>query len=91
MKKLLLILILIPLFAWVVYACDCNCCKRGSGQAMAMSESTAAKAKDPVCGMEVDTAKALKSEYKNKTYYFCSKACKDKFDKNPAEYAAKTE
>ncbi len=37
--------------------------------------------KDPVCGMEVDekTAK-FTSVYKNKTYYFCSKACKEKFD-----------
>jgi YHS domain-containing protein len=37
--------------------------------------------------MQVDTAKALKSEYKGKTYYFCSRQCKDSFDKNPAQYA----
>jgi len=46
--------------------------------------------KDPVCGMNVNekTAK-LKSEYMGKTYYFCSKPCKEAFDKNPARYVGK--
>lgn len=44
--------------------------------------------KDLVCGMTVDEKKAkFKSEYKGKTYYFCSPACKTLFDKNPAKYA----
>jgi len=44
-------------------------------------------AKDPVCGMNVDekTAK-LKSEYMDKTYYFCNQMCKTSFDKNPKKY-----
>jgi Cu(I)/Ag(I) efflux system membrane fusion protein len=43
---------------------------------------------DPVCGMEVDPAKAAgSSEYNGKTYYFCSKTCKEKFDKDPKKYA----
>lgn len=46
-----------------------------------------AKATDPVCKMEVDTAKTkYKSDYKGKTYYFCSESCKKKFDQNPASY-----
>ncbi len=45
-------------------------------------------AKDPVCGMQVDEQKAAaKSEYKGRTYYFCHKVCKEKFDKEPAKYA----
>jgi Cu+-exporting ATPase len=44
--------------------------------------------KDVVCGMQVDPAKAAgTSEYNGKTYYFCSKGCKTKFDANPAQYA----
>jgi YHS domain-containing protein len=44
-------------------------------------------AKDPVCGMQVDEARAAgKSEYEGKTYYFCSPGCKAAFDKNPAKY-----
>lgn len=43
--------------------------------------------KDPVCGMEVDERDASgTSEYEGKTYYFCSTACKEKFDENPDEY-----
>ncbi|MGQ9641893.1 MAG: YHS domain-containing protein [Candidatus Bathycorpusculaceae bacterium] len=45
-------------------------------------------AKDLVCGMNVNEKTArFKSEYKGKTYYFCSQACKATFDKNPARYA----
>jgi YHS domain-containing protein len=44
--------------------------------------------KDVVCGMQVDPATAAgTSELKGKTYYFCSKACKAKFDANPEKYA----
>jgi Cu+-exporting ATPase len=45
-------------------------------------------ATDPVCYMSVDEKSAAgKSEYKGKTYYFCSPACKAKFDANPQQYA----
>ncbi len=43
--------------------------------------------KDPVCGMTVIEGKeAAKSEYKNKTYYFCSRGCKVAFEKSPTRY-----
>jgi YHS domain-containing protein len=41
-------------------------------------------AKDPVCGMQVDENKAAGNVYyKDRFYYFCSAACKGKFEKNP--------
>ena len=44
--------------------------------------------RDVVCGMQVDPSKAAgTSEYNGKTYYFCAKNCKTKFDANPAKYA----
>lgn len=44
--------------------------------------------KDVICGMQVDPASAAgSSEYQGKTYYFCSLACKRKFDQNPEQYA----
>ena len=47
-------------------------------------------AKDPVCGMDVDSKSAAgKSEYKGETYYFCSPGCKASFDKDPEKYAGK--
>lgn len=49
-------------------------------------------AKDPVCGMQVDPAKAgdKKSSHGGTTYYFCSDDCKQKFDKDPAQFIAKS-
>ncbi|HID95285.1 MAG TPA: YHS domain-containing protein [Candidatus Latescibacteria bacterium] len=47
-------------------------------------------AKDPVCGMEVETCKApAKTEYKGKTYYFCATGCKETFEKEPEKYTKK--
>ncbi len=54
--------------------------------APAQQQQAAEKAKDPVCGMEVEAAKAEKLTHEGKTYYFCSKTCKAKFEKNPAQY-----
>ena len=43
--------------------------------------------RDVVCGMQVDPAKAAATtQYNGKTYYFCAKACKTKFDADPAKY-----
>jgi P-type Cu+ transporter len=43
--------------------------------------------RDVVCGMQVDPAKAAgTSQVNGKTYYFCSKGCKAKFDANPNQY-----
>lgn len=42
---------------------------------------------DPVCGMMVEPKKAAAtSEYKGKTYYFCSRGCKVAFDRDPEKY-----
>ncbi len=46
---------------------------------------------DPVCGMQVDHMKAAgESDYDGQTYYFCCLFCKQKFDRNPDQYARKT-
>lgn len=42
--------------------------------------------KDQICGMELDKNSTFKSDYRGKTYYFCSKSCKDAFDKNASKY-----
>ena len=44
--------------------------------------------KDPVCGMNVDEAKAAATTvYRGQTYYFCSKGCQVTFEKAPEKYA----
>jgi len=43
---------------------------------------------DPVCGMKVDPNKSqFESQYGGKTFNFCSKECKTKFDQQPEQYA----
>jgi Cu+-exporting ATPase len=43
--------------------------------------------KDVVCGMEIREEDAAGvSEYRGKTYYFCSLGCKKKFDRDPDRY-----
>jgi YHS domain-containing protein len=65
----------------------------GEGKGMmsgkSASPATAAKVIDPVCGMEVDPATALKATYAGKTYYFCSEDEKVKFEKDPERYVQK--
>jgi len=55
-------------------------------KALAQTEE---KLVDPVCGMTVTKETAAGSTtYQGKTYYFCSKACKDNFTKDPQKYLA---
>jgi Cu+-exporting ATPase len=42
-------------------------------------------AKDPICGMMVDKATALRSERGGRTWYFCSPACQRTFESPEAE------
>jgi Cu+-exporting ATPase len=44
---------------------------------------------DPVCGMTIDEkTAAAQTNYRGTTYYFCSAACKAKFDADPGKYTA---
>ena len=42
-------------------------------------------ATDPVCGMKVDRAKALRLEHEDRTYYFCSEHCMTRFQAEHAD------
>jgi Cu+-exporting ATPase len=53
-----------------------------------MTNTTTVKAKDPVCGMDIETTAATgHTERSGQTYYFCGSKCKEKFDKHPEQYA----
>ena len=58
----------------------------GAQDAKKTDEKPVKEAQDPVCGMMVETATAPKSDFKGKTYYFCSIDEKKEFDKAPASY-----
>jgi RND family efflux transporter MFP subunit len=58
---------------------------------MAAAPAAAAGTKDPVCGMNVDPARAAlhQATHAGTTYSFCSESCKGKFVADPAKYATK--
>ena len=41
---------------------------------------------DPVCGMEVNENVHPRFTYQGKTYFFCSKDCKDEFEAVPEDF-----
>jgi uncharacterized membrane protein YraQ (UPF0718 family)/YHS domain-containing protein len=43
-------------------------------------------ATDPVCGMKVDRAKAVRMDFAGQTFYFCNSHCKHAFEINPNDY-----
>ena len=50
--------------------------------------STNAVHTDPVCGMQVtESESAERSDYQDRTYYFCSRDCRVAFEKSPEPYA----
>jgi Cu+-exporting ATPase len=56
-----------------------------------MIMKSATTVKDPVCGMEIETATAAgRTEHNGQTYYFCGSKCKEKFDLNPEQYVGKS-
>lgn len=44
-------------------------------------------AKDPICGISLDTNSPFKSAHAGRIYVFCCRTCKAKFDKDPGRYA----
>jgi uncharacterized membrane protein YraQ (UPF0718 family) len=46
-------------------------------------------ATDPVCGMKVDRAKAVRLEHAGRTNYFCSDHCRSQFEADPDGYTRK--
>ena len=46
-------------------------------------------AKDPVCGMDVQSSTGYAEVHEGREYRFCSKEHLDQFDANPARYISK--
>ena len=56
---------------------------------LAQTKKAPEKARDPVCGILVDKDPKLSVNHKGETYYFCSRADMDKFQKEPEKYVKK--
>ena len=44
------------------------------------------RAKDLVCGMQVEASTAKTAAFKSQIYYFCSHNCREKFETSPGLY-----
>jgi Cu+-exporting ATPase len=72
------------------FFCCKHCAAKFQAEPTKYLEKAPTAAKDPVCGMTVDPAKAAGSaEHGGKKYFFCSKHCLAKFQAEPAKYAGK--
>jgi YHS domain-containing protein len=62
----------------------------GVASSVKQISATRAGTFDPKCGMEINRSKAAAEGNTltrgGKAYYFCSRACKDEFKKNPEKY-----
>lgn len=94
MESLLyLALLAAGLFVMMRFGCGMHAMShRGHGTRSAQTDDPVRwiapeKDEDPVCGMVVDTAGAKSAVHAGDVYYFCSSACRDKFEASPASYA----
>jgi Cu+-exporting ATPase len=56
-----------------------------------MKSTTTTAVKDPVCGMDIETATAAsRTEYKGQTYHFCGSKCKERFDSKPEQFVGQS-
>ena len=80
------------LFFWMMSRGGCGMMGHRHGGRAARSNDHAGHAasanpNDPVCGMEVDPAKAAATRVVGReTYFFCSQSCLEAFDSNPSMY-----
>ena len=80
-----LLLLALPL---LVISCDQKSeTKAPDHGSMPMPAATGDKAKDPICGMMVDKAKAIKHTHEGADYFFCADNCLAKFKADPKKFA----
>lgn len=80
-------------FLWMMWRGGCGMAmRRGRSRGSHPEHGGIGTAADPVCRMYVDPAKAAGTRVREgETYFFCSQACLDAFDANPAMYAHRPE
>lgn len=61
---------------------------QGGHEGHAAQRGTGATVRDPVCGMEVTANAEYSRVYAGRDYRFCSQQCLDRFNSEPARYAA---
>lgn len=81
-------------FVMMRFGCGAHVMGHGQGHAGMAAETARppggepvpAKAIDPVCGMNIDSAGARTAVNEGSVYYFCSQSCREKFEASPQAY-----
>jgi len=70
-----------------------SCCTSTgkSAESCSTSDGEVKTAKDPICGMVVDTATPLRWSWSGVDYFFCNTRCMETFKTKPGAYAAKAD
>jgi len=61
---------------------------RHGGHTSGTQGTLAATERDPVCGMTVEDGQGYAAHHAGRAYRLCSRACLDKFEANPDQFAA---
>ncbi len=78
-------LIAVLLVLMLRYGCGMRMLKRTTEPAQEVDDKLT---KDPVCGVELDPEHAAgQASYRDRTYHFCSAACREQFEKDPVRFA----
>ena len=81
--------IAVSILAEIVHARHARKTEPHLSPSIPLTPATATEAKDPVCGMMVETATARhQSDWAGRSVYFCCLRCKETFDADPQRYAA---
>jgi YHS domain-containing protein len=94
LKTILWWLVFGGVFFWMMRRGGCGMMAHDHGQRRAPDEgddrrlrSSSGKPVDPVCGMEVEPARAIDTRLvSGHTFFFCSQKCLETFDRNPSAY-----
>ncbi|MBY0271187.1 MAG: YHS domain-containing protein [Burkholderiales bacterium] len=72
---------------YVMMRYGCGAHMMGHGRHRDAGAAAGGSGKDPACGMMVDPEHAKAAAVRDgKTYYFCSDACRNKFEQEPAKF-----
>jgi YHS domain-containing protein len=70
------------------FGCGAHMVHGHGGHAQHGEREQGTSARDPVCGMDVAPGQGYAKMHGGREYRLCSRACLDKFDANPDQYAS---
>ena len=83
-----LLLFALSFYLMMRFGCGAHMTHGHGGHSDHSTSPSVGSAKDPVCGMNVAEGEGYVRMHEGRPIRFCSRSCLDKFELNPANYAA---